>query len=202
MKHDDAFRNRWPLASKHILLAQFSRYGIGEETAQEFEISYGAGGGLNSRLIIPLHDPSGSRIGYATVTGSGSRVIVPETLSAADLLYNCHRAVVSASRQVIVVQDFLDCFRVSQCGFHAVVALLGQSMSEIQEIELVARFRTAVLMFSGDDAGWALTRECVLRLVTQMSVQAVVLPSNRTPRDLSHGDLLAALRYSGVSDSA
>lgn len=165
---------------------------------REFEISYG--GELNGCLIIPLHDPSGSRIGNAKVTDSGSRVIVPETLIAADLLYNCHRAVLSGTRQVIVVQDFLDCFRVSQCGFRAVVALLGQSMSELQEIELIARFRTSVLMFSGDDAGWALTRECVLRLVTQMSVHVAVLPSNRTPRDLSHGDLLAALRYSGISE--
>jgi DNA primase len=198
MEHDDAFQTRWPPASKHILLAQVSRYGIGEETAREFEISYGVG--LKSSLTIPIHDPPGSRIGYATVTDSGSRVIVPETLIAGELLYNCHRAVVSGSKQVIVVQDFLDCFRVSQCGFRAVVAILGQSMSEIQEIELVARFRTAVLMFSGDDAGWALTRECVLRLVTQMSVHAAVLPSNLTPRDLSHADLLSVLRYSGMTE--
>ena len=73
-------------------------------------------------------------------------------------------------------------------------------MSEIQEMELSARFRSAVLMFGGDDAGWALTRECVLRLVTQMSVHAAVLPSNKTPQDLSHGDLVAALRNSSLSD--
>jgi len=194
MEHDDAFQTRWPPASKHVLHVQLSRYGIGEETKREFEISYG--GEPNSSLIIPLHNPSGSRIGYATVTDSDSWVIVPQTLIAGELLYNCHRAAATESKQVIVVQDILDCLRVSQCGFRAVVALLNPGMSEAQEIEIVTRFRAIVLMFCGDEAGWALSQNCVRRLVTQVSVHVAVLPSNQAVRDLSDEDLAAALRSS------
>jgi hypothetical protein len=194
MEHDDAFQTRWLTASKHILLTQLRRYGIGEKTVHEFEISYW--GGPNSSLIIPLHDPFGSRTGYAAVSDSGRMVIVPQTLIHGELLYNCHRAVATGSKQVIVVQDILDCLRVSQCGFRAVVALFGQSMSETQEIEIVARFRAVVLMFCGDETGWALSQNCVRRLVTQVSVHAAVLPSNQAVSDLSDEDLAAALRSS------
>ena len=105
---------------------------------------------------------------------------------------------------MIVVQDFLDCFQVFQCGFRSVVvALVGQSMSEIQEMELSARFRSAVLNV------WR--RRCRLGpnprmrppigdTDTVLAVHAAVLPSNKTPRDLSHGDLVAALRNSSLSD--
>lgn len=163
---------------------------------REFEISYQVTGGLEGNVIIPLHDPFGSRIGYAAVSDSGRLVIVPQTLIEAELLYNFHRAVATGTKQVIVVQEILDCLRVSQCGFRAVVALLGQSMSETQEIEIVTRFRAVVLMFRGDETGWALSQDCVRRLVTQVSVHAAVLPSNQAARDLSDGDLAAALRYS------
>ena len=67
MEEDDACRNAWSQTSNHILLAQLSRYGIGEETVREFEISYDARGGADGRVIIPLHDPDGSRIGYASI---------------------------------------------------------------------------------------------------------------------------------------
>ena len=78
---------------------------------------------------------------------------------------------------MVVVQDILDCLRVSQSGCRAVVALLGPGMSEIQKIELVTRFHAIMLMFRGDETGWALSQNCVSRLVTQISVHAAVLPS-------------------------
>jgi Toprim domain len=196
MEDEADFRKRLLLTSNQILLAQLRRYGILEETVREFEISYQVTGGLEWNLIIPLHDPFGLRIGYAAVSDSGRMVIAPQTLIEGELLYNCHRAVATGSKQVIVVQDILDCLRVSQCGFRAVVALLGQSMSETQEIEIVARFRAVVLIFCGDETGWALSQSCVRRLVTQVSVHAAVLPSNQAVRDLSDEDLAAALRSS------
>lgn len=196
MEEETAFRKRLPPTPNHVFLAQLRRYGILEETMHQFEISYRVAGGLEKNVIIPLHDPIGSGIGCAAVSDSGNRVIVPHTLIEGELLYNCHRAVATGSKQVIVVQDILDCLRVSQCGFRAVIALLGQSMSETQEIEIVARFRAVVLMFRGDETGWALSQNCVRRLVTQVSVHAAVLPSNQAVRDLSDEDLAAALRSS------
>lgn len=195
MEDDAAFRKRLPTPNQ-ILLAQLGGYSILEETVREFGISYQVTGGLEGNVIIPLHDPFGSRIGCAAVSDSGRLVVVPQILIAGELLYNCHRAVATGSKQVIVVQDIFDCLRVSQCGFRAVVALLGQSMSETQEIEIVARFRAVVLMFCGDETGWALSQNCVRRLVTQVSVHAAVLPSNQAVRDLSDEDLAAALRTS------
>jgi DNA primase len=53
----------------------------------------------------------------------------------------------------IVVEGFFDCLRVHQAGYHNVVALMGVTLSEVQQQLLPARFPKLVLMLDGDEAG-------------------------------------------------
>jgi DNA primase len=86
-------------------------------------------------------------------------------------------------RQVVVVEGFFDCKKVTAAGFPCVV-LMGCSLSEAQQALLCRHFRRVVLLLDGDEAGKAATNECLLQLGRQMWVRAVVLPDGQQPDQL------------------
>ena len=68
------------------------------------------------------------------------------------LAINCNiRAAQGSAGCVIVVEGFFDCLRVHQAGYHNVVALMGVSLSEMQQQVLLERFQQLVLMLDGDE---------------------------------------------------
>ena len=66
-----------------------------------------------------------------------------------------------------------DCFRVHQAGYHNVVALMGDSLSEVQEQLLLGRLPQLVLMLDGDQAGQRASQQLAARLRRKVSLSMV-----------------------------
>ena len=94
-----------------------------------------------------------------------------------------------AARWAIVVEGFFDCLRVHQAGYRNVVALMGASLSEVQEKLLLERFAQLVVMLDGDEAGRRASQQLVARLSGRVSLTRVVVPSGGQPDQLSNEEI-------------
>ena len=129
---------------------------VDPSTAAWFGIGYYAGSGfLRHRVVFPIHDSEGQLVAYAgrSIDGSEPRYLFPPNFRKSQVVFNLPRAVGETARWAIVVEGFFDCLRVHQAGFRNVVALMGVSLSEVQEQLLLERFQQLVLMLDGDEAG-------------------------------------------------
>jgi DNA primase len=88
-----------------------------------------------------------------------------------------------------MVEGFFDCLRVDQAGYHKVIALMGATLSEVQETLILARFREVVLMLDGDDAGRCATRQLAARLAGRIPLHIAEVPSGRQPDQLSSEEI-------------
>ena len=68
------------------------------------------------------------------------------------------------------MEGFFDCLRVHQAGYRNVVALMGVSLSEVQEQLLLERFQQLVLMLDGDEAGRRASQQLAARLGRKVSL--------------------------------
>jgi DNA primase len=89
---------------------------------------------------------------------------------------------------VVLVEGFFDCIRVVQAE-HVCVALMGCSLSEEQETQLVGRFRQVALMLDGDEAGRRAAVEIVGRLAKSVWVRVVEVPEGKQPDQLAVGEI-------------
>jgi DNA primase len=181
-----------PLDHKHPIVQAM---GITEKTAVTFGVGVFLGPGpLRDHLVIPVENSVGQIVAYAARPArGGSTLIVPAGFGRSSQLFNLCRVLTTKSKEVVVVEDILDCLAVHQAGFPCVVSLMGNSVSLAQEISLVESFERVVLMFDGDDDGWQETQNCIGRLATQVFVRAVVLPSRRQPNLLTQEEIRAML---------
>jgi DNA primase len=166
-------------------------------TAAWFGIGYYAGSGLlRHRVVFPIHDSEGQRVvAYAgrSIDASEPRYLFPPGFGKSQLVFNLHRAVREAAGCAIVVEGFFDCLRVHQAGYRNVVALMGVSLSEVQEQLLLERFPQLVLMLDGDEAGQRATQQLAARLWGKVSLSMVGVPSGRQPDQLSSEEIARIL---------
>src|SRR5262249_31604296 len=116
---------------------------------------------------------------------------------------NLHRACAAVAGRpagCVIVEGFFDCLRVHQAGYHKVIALMGATLSEVQEILLLARFGEVVLMLDGDEAGRCATRQRAARLWGKIPLNIAEVPSGRQPDQLSSEEIERILRI--ASDAA
>jgi DNA primase len=171
-------------------------------TAAWFGIGYYAGSGfLRHRVVFPIHDSEGQLVAYAgrSIDGSEPRYLFPPGFRKSQVVFNLHRAVGEAVGCAIVVEGFFDCLRVHQAGFRNVVALMGTSLSEVQEKLLLERFPQLVLMLDGDEAGRRASQQLAARLLGRVSLSRVVVPSGGQPDQLSSEEIERIL--CGASDA-
>ena len=162
-------------------------------TAAWFGIGYYAGSGfLRHRIVFPIHDSEGQLVAYAgrSIDDSEPRYLFPPGFRKSQVVFNLHRAVGEAAGCAIVVEGFFDCLRVHQAaGFRNVVALMGASLSEVQEKLLLERFAQLVLMLDGDEAGRRASQQLAARLSGRVSLTRVVVPSGGQPDQLSNEEI-------------
>jgi DNA primase len=165
-------------------------------TAAWFGIGYYAGSGfLRHRIVFPIHDGEGQRVAYAgrSIDGSEPRYLFPPGFRKSQVVFNLHRAVREAAGCAIVVEGFFDCLRVHQAGYHNVVALMGDSLSEVQEQLLLERFQQLVLMLDGDEAGQRASQQLAAHLRGKVSLSTVGVPSGWQPDQLSSEEIARIL---------
>jgi DNA primase len=157
-------------------------------TAAWFGVGYYAGGGwLRNRIVFPIYDHEGQLVAYAgrSLDGSEPRYLFPPGFPKSQVVFNLHRAVRESATCALLVEGFFDCLRVHQAGYRNVVALLGVSLSQMQEKLLLERFARLVLMLDGDEAGQRASRQLAARLRGRVSLSLVKVPSGRQPDQLS-----------------
>jgi TolB-like protein len=93
---------------------------------------------------------------------------------------------------VVLVEGFFDCIKVVQAE-HVCVALMGCSLSEEQEAQLVAHFRQVVVMLDGDAAGRKTADDIAAHLTHRLWVRVVDVPEGKQPDQLATEELQALL---------
>ena len=158
--------------------------GIARDTAERFGVGYFSGrGSMSGRLVIPIHNEQGELVAYAgrSIDGTEPRYKLPPGFHKSQVLYNLHRC---TGQQVVLVEGFFDCLKVSQAGF-ACVALMGSTLSAQQETLLISHFKEVLLMLDGDSAGQAAAEAISQKLVKRLFVRVVELADGLQPDQLS-----------------
>lgn len=127
--------------------------GITEETARAFGVGFFPGKGtMYGRLVIPIQNAQGDLVAYAgrSIDGTEPRYKFPAGFHKSLELFNLHRVI--GEHSVVLVEGYFDCMKVAQAGYPC-VALMGATMSTVQEELLGEHFASVVVMLDGDDAG-------------------------------------------------
>ncbi|HXZ15519.1 MAG TPA: DNA primase [Roseiarcus sp.] len=151
---------------------------------------------FRDRVMFPIHDRGGRVVafgGRAMEPGAKAKYLnSPETplFHKGSLLFNHHRARKAAhdSREIVVVEGYIDAIAMSDAGFPNVVAPLGTALTPDQCALIWAMADEPILCFDGDNAGRkAAFRaiETALPLIASgKSLRFVLLPEGQDPDDL------------------
>lgn len=168
--------------------------GIRKETAETFGVGFFAGkGSMSGRVVIPIHNERGDLLAYAgrAIDNSEPKYKLPAGFHKSLELFNLHRCFErdgATVKTVVLVEGFFGAISVHDAG-HPCVALMGSSLSAVQEALLCRHFTGVILLFDGDDAGRAATDECLLRLGRKLWVKAVQLEDGAQPDSFSAEEL-------------
>jgi DNA primase len=151
--------------------------------------------------VFPIHDNEGRLVAYAgrSLDGSEPRYLFPPGFRKSQVAFNLHRAVRESAEWAIVVEGFFDCLRVHQAGYRNVVALMGVSLSGVQQQLLLERFRRLVLMLDGDATGQRASQQLAVGLREKVSLSVVEVTSGRQPDQLSRAQMESILFESSIA---
>jgi len=191
--------------------------GFTKETIRHFGLGFCNRGLMQGRVVIPLYDHSGNRIGYAGRFTRDDQVgeKVPKYLFPGDrerngvqhefrkslFLYNGH-AVKAPVRDLVVVEGFPSVWWLHQCGLPDTVALMGNSCSHEQLdliLQLVAVSGRVWLMPDAGDGGERCAESVLPRVASHRFVKWVRLDDGQ-PTDRGHAELLTLLDKNASSD--
>src|SRR3977135_3489145 len=152
---------------------------------------------FRNRLIIPIHNESGTVVGFGgrSLDGSDPKYLKsPESgvCNKSRLLYNLHRSKDAMRRvdRAILVEGYFDAIAIDHDGVPGVVASMGTSLTAGQA-SLMRRFtRRVVIAYDGDDAGRSATlRAAPVLLSAGIEVRALDLHGEKDPDTLvqKHG---------------
>jgi len=186
--------------------------GFSDATIAHFGLGFCNRGLMRGRVVIPLKNSEGKRIGYAGRFTRDDQVCeaVPKYLFPGDrerngavlsfrksvFLYNGH-AIEAPVRDLYVVEGFASVWWLHQCGFHDSVALMGSSCSPEQAELIRALVHPAGRVWLMPDSGVAGERcaDSLLRQVAPHRLTRWVKLDAGQPTDLSPADLRRLLEW-------
>ena len=139
----------------------FVRHGIKPETLEHFEIGggYVDEGGL-IREVIPIRNDRAALSAYSfrdtrENVSEDNKYILTSGFEKDKVLYNMDKAQEYGDQlPIIVVEGFKSVWRLYECGIKNVVAIIGSSLTEGQQLLLyLYALKGVVLMFDNDEAG-------------------------------------------------
>lgn len=172
--------------------------GITEETAKVFGVGYFAGrGSMSGRVVVPIQNERGELIAYAgrSIDATEPKYKLPAGFKKSAELFNLQRVIAlpeSSRGRVIVCEGFFDCMKVHQAGLHAVVGLMGSTLSDAQE-KVLHQFAHVILFLDGDEAGREAARGIAARLIHHTFVRVIDLPDGKQPDQLASAEIQALL---------
>ena len=111
-----------------------------------------------NRLMFPIIDIYGNIIGFGgRILGKGEPKYLnsPETdvFSKSRNLYNLNQARLAKTKELILVEGYMDVISIYQAGFKNVVAALGTAFNERHAKAMRPYADSVILLFDSDDAG-------------------------------------------------
>ncbi len=188
--------------------------GLTPETITEFGLGLCNAGTMLGRIVIPIHNVSGQLVGYAgrwpgDPPKDTPKYKLPKGFRKSAELFNLHRALdESPGQPLIIVEGTFDVFHLWQLGFRKTIALLGSSLSEVQERLLADHLpqgSSLVLMLDEDEAGRKARNEILARLAQRWFTRLVVFPEEGMQPDHLEEEALHELlggECAGSEDSA
>ena len=144
---------------------------------------------FRNRLMIPIHNESGTVVGFGgrSLDGSDPKYLnspESEIFNKSRLLYNLHRSKDAMRRidRAILVEGYFDAISIDHAGVPGVVASMGTSLTTGQA-SMMRRFTTRVVIaYDGDNAGrMATLRAAPVLLAAGLSVSALDLQGEKDP---------------------
>ncbi len=144
---------------------------------------------FRNRLMIPIHNESGTVVGFGgrSLDGSDPKYLnspESEVFNKSRLLYNLHRSKDAMRRmdRAILVEGYFDAIAIDHAGVPGVVASMGTSLTSGQA-SLLRRFTTnVVIAYDGDNAGRNATlRAAPVLLAAGLNVSALDLQGEKDP---------------------
>ncbi len=140
-----------------------------------------------NRLMFPIFDVRGRVIAFGgriLDDGNPKYLNSPETLifNKSSTLFNLNYAKNSKSRDLILVEGYIDVISLYQQGIHNVVAVLGTGFNE-QHAKVIRKYcDRAFLLFDSDDAGIKATKRAIPYLIDAgVKVKVVSLSDAKDP---------------------
>ncbi len=111
-----------------------------------------------NRLMFPIIDVYGNVIGFGgRILGDGQPKYLnspeSEIFTKSENLYNLNLARKSKSKEMILVEGYMDAIAIYQAGFTNVVASLGTAFNERHAKTLKNYAKSVILLFDSDEAG-------------------------------------------------
>jgi DNA primase len=156
------------LERSHPYLAE---RGLTLETIIDFGAGYCAKGMMAERIAIPIHNPEGAVVAYAgrfpgEPAEGTPKYKLPQGFRKSLELFNLDRASKEPG-PLVIVEGFFGCMKLHQHGCRKVIALMGSTMSAMQEklIRLHTNGQSRVIvMLDEDEAGSAGREDIACRL--------------------------------------
>jgi len=187
------------LDAEHPYLKQ---RGLTDDTVARFGLGFCGYGSMSGRVVIPIHNVEGKVVAYAgrwpgDPPDDTPKYKLPAGFRKSMEVFNLHRASEKADDQpLIVVEGFFDCMKLVQYGYDRTVALMGSTLSPVQEQLLrqhISSDARIVLMLDEDEAGRAARAEIVQQLAVGRFVKIASLPEEGSQPEELLGDQLSEL---------
>ena len=147
--------------------------GLTPETIVDFGIGYCAKGMMADRIAIPIHNAKGEVVAYAgrfvgEAPEGTPKYKLPPGFRKSQELFNLDRAIKEpADKPLLIVEGFFDAMKIHDHGYRKVVAIMGATLSSVQE-ELIRQHTTSdshvIVMLDENEAGKAGREDIACRL--------------------------------------
>ena len=147
--------------------------GLLPETIDEFGIGYCTKGMMTGRIAIPICNAHGAVVAYAgrfvgEPDKDTEKYKLPPGFRKSLEIFNVERAFKEPEDEpLVIVEGFVGCMLMHQHGHRKVIALMGSSMSDVQEKfirEHTNRNSRIVIVFDEDESGQEGRKDVAVRL--------------------------------------
>lgn len=146
---------------------------------------------FRGRIMFPIRDENGKTIAFSgrilNTDGEEAKYLnSPETpiFHKSQVLYNLDkaRAAVRKSRQVILMEGFIDVLAANRAGVYNAVATMGTSLTPQHITKLKRLVQQITICYDGDNAGFEAAKRAAQMLhEEQLKVEVAVLPNKLDP---------------------
>lgn len=179
--------------------------GLDLKIIKKFGLGYCFKGMMAGRVVIPIHNVKGEIVAYAGRAikkhdeEKRGKYLLPSGFHKAIELFNFYRVAnknkLVREYGVIVVEGFFDAIKLTEAGYHNVIALMGSNLSEVQGNLILSLTDKILLFLDNDEAGIEATETIKQKLIHKAFIRIAQYPEDEKwqPEQFSKEDLKSIL---------